>query len=135
MLPEVRSRSYVPRRCDDGDMFLPETANIIVLEFPAGLSVSKPLEADMRHPTLFQQMRQLRRAIAANARELHTLRSAIHIRRTAADHDASLAAQLAEAAEMLESAELNLRTLPGYRDRRLKLRGSEPRAHSSPPQA
>lgn len=77
------------------------------------------MEADMRHPTLFQHMRQLRRSIAVNTRELHNLRRAMRIRRTAADCDASLALQLNEAAEMLESAELNLRTLPGYRDQAL----------------
>jgi hypothetical protein len=78
----------------------------------------------MRHPTLFQHMRQIRQAIAANVRELNalhrTMRITMRIRRAEADRDTSLAMQLIEAAEMLEAAELNLRTLPGYRDQRLK---------------
>jgi hypothetical protein len=74
----------------------------------------------MRHPTLFQHMRQIRQAIAANVRELNALHRTMRIRRAEADRDTSLAMQLIEAAEMLEAAELNLRTLPGYRDQRLK---------------
>ena len=50
---------------------------------------------DMRHPTLLQQMRQIRQAIAANVSDLHARRRTIRIWATAADDDASLAVQLA----------------------------------------